>query len=293
MEILKNNIIQLSSTSIILGFFDGIHLGHREVVLSAINYAKKNNTKTLLITFKSSPAEYFNKNIKYIFEREDNYKLIEKLGVDYLLELDFSDYINISAEDFLKFLKENFSPKSISTGFNYTFGKNRNGNSNFLKAHQNIYNYEYFCTPEYKINNETISSTNIRKLILEGNIKKANEFLASNFKLKSKVIKGNQLGRKLGYPTANMNYPENIVKLPYGVYKVEVQNMPAILNWGIKPTVNSKKEVLEVHIPNFNDNLYNKKLEIKFLDKIRSEKKFNNLEELKAQIEKDLECLKL
>ena len=127
---------------------------------------------------------------------------------------------------------------------------------------------------------------------MEGNIKKANEFLASNFKLKSKVIKGNQLGRKLGFPTANMNYPEKIVKPPYGVYKAQVQNMPAILNWGIKPTINGKEEVLEVHIPNYNNDLYWKELEIEFLEKIRSEKKFNNLEELKAQIEKDLECLK-
>lgn len=292
MEILRDKFIKLSSTSIILGFFDGIHLGHREVIRSAINFAKKNNNKTLLITFKSSPAEYFNKDIKYIFDRNTNYKLIDELGVDYLLELDFSNYINMKAEDFLRFLKDNYSPKTISTGFNYTFGKNREGNSSFLFDRQSIYDYKYFCIPEYKINDETISSTNIKKALSEGDIIKANQYLFTNFKLKSVVIEGMQLGRQLGFPTANMSYPEEIIKIPYGVYKVKTLGMPAILNWGIKPTLSNKNEVLEVHIPNFSADLYNKDLEIELIQKIRDEKKFDNLEDLKTQIEKDIECLR-
>lgn len=292
MKIFRNEFFKLSSTSIILGFFDGIHLGHREVINSAINFAKKNNTKTLLITFKTSPAGYFNKNIEYIFDREDNYKLIENLGVDYLLELDFSEYIDMKADDFLKFLKKNFSPKSISTGFNYSFGKNREGSPSFLEKNQNKYEYKYFCIPEYKINSETVSSTNIKKALSEGNLIKANQYLSTNFKLKSTIIKGKQLGRKIGFPTANMKYPENITKIPYGVYKIKTLSMPAILNWGVKPTIDGKEEILEIHIPNFNNDLYNKELEIELLAKIRDEKKFDSIEELKKQIKKDIECLK-
>ena len=152
MEIL-NDIFELKSdTSIILGFFDGIHLAHREVIKSAVDFAKKNNAKSLLITFKKSPAEYFNKCISYIFPRAYNYKLIEQLGVDYLLELDFKNFVNVSAEKFLVWLKEHFSIISISTGFNYTFGSNRQGTAEYLIENQNKFNFKYLCAKEIKIN---------------------------------------------------------------------------------------------------------------------------------------------
>ena len=117
--------------------------------------------------------------------------------------------------------------------------------------------------------------------------------MSEPFTIKSTVIKGEQLGRKIGFPTANMKYPEKIIKIPYGVYKIEIFNKPAIMNWGTKPTFLSD-EILEVHIPNFNENLYGKELEIKILNKIRDEKKFENIEDLTAQIKKDVEsCLEL
>lgn len=293
MEIFKNTFELKSNTSLILGFFDGIHLAHREVIKSAVDFAKRNNAKSLLITFKESPAEFFKKNVSYIFPREYNYKLIEQLGVDYLLELDFRDFINMSADNFLIWLEEHFSIISISTGFNYTFGANRQGTAEYLIKNQSKYNFKYLCAEEIKINQETVSSTLIRKLLTNGNIEKANQLLDNIFSLKSTVIRGKQLGREIGFPTANLKYPENIIKIPHGVYESKVFNMPAILNWGIKPTVDGKEELLEVHIPNFNENLYEKELEIQILRKIRDEKKFDNIEELKNQIKRDIECLKL
>ncbi len=277
------------ANSLILGFFDGVHRGHREVIKTAFGVAN-----TILITFKDSPAVYFGKSVEYIYPREKNYEIIKSLGVNDIVEQDFSTLAQMSAEDYLEMLLKKYSPISISTGFNHTFGAGRKGNAEFLKKNQTNYNYKYFCSPACVINDEVVSSTKIREYLLEGNVEKANEFLGSNFSIKSMVVQGEKLGRKMGFPTANMIYPEKIIKLPYGVYGVKVNNEPAVLNWGVKPTVNGKDERLEVHIPNFEGNLYDLSLEVEFIKKIRDEKKFNSLDELKIQINKDVEeCLKL
>lgn len=275
--------------SLILGFFDGVHKGHREVIKTACC-----GVKSVLITFKDSPALYFGKKVEYILPREKSYEIIKSLGVDEIVEQDFSTLAEISADDYLGLLVKKYSPVSISTGFNHTFGKGRLGNVEFLIQNQAKYNYKYFCSPACVIDDEVVSSTKIREFLMQGNIEKANEFLDSNFSIKSIVIEGAKLGRKLGFPTANMIYPKGIVRIPYGVYAVKVFNKPAILNWGVKPTVDGKAELLEVHIPNYEADLYNLPLEIEFIKKIRDEKKFANLDELKHQIKKDVEeCLKL
>lgn len=294
MKIFNDDIDTLANSTVILGFFDGIHLGHRSVIASAHNFAKQNNSASILLTFENSPAEYFGRNYEYIYPREYNYKIIESLGVDYIISKDFSEIAEIEAEEYLKILAKLYSPQAIFTGYNYTFGKNRTGSSDMLNSMQTKYGYRYFCISEYSVFDETVSSTAIKKYIKTGMTEKANLFLGSYFTIKSTVIRGAQIGRTIGFPTANMMYPEGIVKLPYGVYKVKTDlNKPAILNWGIKPTLGGKPEVMEVHIPDFNGDLYGKDLEIKIIGKIRDEKKFNNLEELKMQIRKDTEkCLK-
>lgn len=281
----------MERVSVILGFFDGVHAGHRNVIKTAVDYP---DTKTVLLTFKDSPAGYFGKKIEYIYPREKSYRILKNLGVDEIIETDFSKVANISAEDYLEtYIIKRFSPITISTGFNHTFGQGRKGNPDFLNQNQKKYGYKYFCTQACRIDGEIVSSTFIRGLLSKGELKKANELLKGKFSVTSKVIKGRSLGQKLGFPTANMVYPEKIVKLPNGVYKSRVSGMPAIVNWGIKPTVSGKEELLEVHIPNFSGDLYGQTLEVEFIEKIRDEKKFDNIEELKAQIAKDVEkCLK-
>lgn len=284
MEMLCENSCFPQKSALILGFFDGVHAGHRDVIKNS------GQGKKVLITFSKSPAEYFGTQFEYIYSREYNYSLIENLGIDYIFERDFENLANISADDYLQDLINKFNPTSITTGFNHTFGANRQGNPDFLREHQKSYNY--FCTPPTKIDNEVVSSTRIKELLKVGNIEKANKFLTRNFSIESVVIKGTQLGQKLGFPTANMNYPKNIVRIPYGVYKVNIAGMPAIMNWGIKPTIGAE-ELLEVHIPNYESNLYGQKLRVEIISKIRDEKKFESLEDLKNQIEKDVKvCLK-
>lgn len=291
---------------LILGFFDGVHIGHQAVIRSAVEYADE----AVLITFKNSPAEYFQQEYKYIYPRQKSIEKIKSLGVNRVVELDFSKIASMSAENYLQYLIEEFAPISISTGFNHTFGKNKSGNSVFLEQNALKYGYKYFCMPAMTDENEIVSSTLIKDLLFRGDIGRANRLLRSRFALNGHVIKGAQLGHTIGFPTANIEYPKDIVQIPFGVYggKVRIRDSSgfayahplndsctAILNWGVKPTVNnSPKPVVEVHIIGFEGDLYGQDIEFEILKKLRDEKKFENLEELKTQIEKDVEeCLKL
>ena len=275
-------------TGLILGFFDGVHLGHQAVIKSAANYAEK----AVLITFKNSPAEYFSGSYEYIYPRKKSISRMQNVEV---IELDFSAIATMPAEEYLEFLINKFHPVSISTGYNHTFGKNKSGDAKLLEACQEKYGYKYFCTPHQMYKNEPISSSRIKSLLKSGEIEKANAMLGLPFSLEGKVIHGAQLGRTIGFPTANIEYPKHIIKLPYGVYGGKAGCRHAVINWGVKPTVNNIPEpVVEIHIIGFEGDLYGQEIEVEILKKLRDEKKFGSLNELKTQIKKDAEeCLKL
>ena len=270
---------------LILGFFDGVHLAHQEVIFSAVKFS----SCPILVTLKN-----FNKTKELILERSDSFTKIKSLGVKKIVELDFSLISSMQADDFLEFLKKEYNPISISTGFNYTFGKDRCGNSKTLEANQNKYGYKYFCIPPLKYKEDVISSTFIKQKLIAGDIHLADELLGSNFTIQGVVKKGAQIGRMIGFPTANIDYPESIVKIPYGVYYVKIGEKRGIMNWGMKPTVhNTLSPVSETHIFDFDGDLYGQELRIEILNRIRGEIKFQSLEELKKQIKKDIEaCLK-
>ncbi len=294
MQIIKN-LEYLKNLSIALGFFDGVHAAHQKVIASAVDYAGKNGLKSAVITFKNHPVCYL-KNVQpsYICQREFSYKLIENLGIDYLIELDFTMISGLSAVDYLeKILIKYFSPKAIFTGFNHTFGAKRSGDAKFLTDNSVKYGYEYFEIPPQKINSEIVSSSKIRDYIKCGNVESANAMLGREFSVSGEVIEGNKIGRTIGFPTANILYPQNIIELPNGVYGVKVlaggKEYRGIANFGSKPTVcENCSKILEVNIFDFNENIYFQNIEVKFLKFIRSEKKFSGLDELKEQIQKDI-----
>lgn len=287
------------NSCLVLGFFDGIHIAHRAVIMSSVEFAKNNNSKSTLVTFKNSPAEFFGSTIKYITSRENSLKRIKAMGVDKIIELNFKDIANNSAEEYINYLVKTFSPISISTGFNHTFGKNKSGNSEYLERISQYLGFKYFCIPAQELDGELISSTNIKKHIKAGEIEVANKMLGYDFQLEGNVISGKQIGRTIGFPTANILYPEKIVEIPFGVYcattKIDDKNYNIVLNWGKRPTVDSASEaMLEAHLIDYSGDLYGRKLTLNIIKKIRDEKKFNNLYELKNQIKKDIEvCLKL
>ena len=276
-----------------LGYFDGVHLGHQKVIKSAVDYAQNNGKKSAVITFKDHPCCYFYGVCpKYILSRKQREEEIAKLGVDFLYELDFNETIaGLSAEEYLKnILIKYFSPVAISTGFNHHFGVRKSGDAEFLRQHQD--RFKYFEIPPQKINNEIISSTAIRNYLNKGEIAKANEMLGKNFSISGKVIEGQKLGRKLGFRTANLIYPAEIVDIPFGVYEVQTTYGKGITNFGIRPTVSStKKAVLETHILNFDRDIYDEEIKIEFLRMLRKEQKFNSVNELKKQIQSDIKSV--
>lgn len=278
--------------AIALGYFDGVHIGHQAVIKSAVDYAKINNTKSAVITFKDHPCCYFYGVCpKYILSRDDREKRIADWGVDYLFELDFDAKLcSLSATEYMEqILVKYFAPISISTGFNHCFGANKSGNVEFLRKNQTNYNYKYFEIPPQQYENELVSSTLIRTLLHNGEIEKTNNMLGKNFEISGHVVEGQKLGRTLGYRTANVEYPTELVDIPFGVYEVETQFGKGIANFGIRPTVsNQNKAILETHILDFDKDIYGEVLTVKFLKMIRPEQKFNSVDELKEQISRDI-----
>lgn len=292
-----NSEEKIPNLSVALGFFDGVHIAHQKVIKSAVDFAKNNNTKSAVITFRQQPYCVL-KKIKpiYISSRPDSYEIIKKLGVDYIIELDFDKICNLTAEDYLEnILIKRFSPCGIFTGFNHHFGINRTGNPDFLYKNQEKYGYKYFSIPALKYNNQIVSSSAIRNFIKNSDIINANLMLGREFSLKGTVIKGNQIGRTINFPTANMVYPENIITPKNGVYLVTAELndgrlFDGIANFGIKPTISNNGSILlETHILNgFNEDIYGQVIKILFKKFIRPEQKFKNLDELKEQIKRDI-----
>lgn len=279
--------------SLALGYFDGVHIGHQAVIKNAVDFAKKNNCNSAVITFSDHPFCYF-KGVcpKYILTKEDRENKIKELGIDFLYEIDFANIANLSADEYLKnILIEYFSPLSISTGWNHNFGKNKSGNIEFLKSNTKIYNYKYFALPAEKLENKIISSTEIRNYLASGDINSANQMLGYKFSINGKITKGNQIGRTIGFKTANIDYPNELITLPYGVYSVNTNFGKGIANFGTRPTINGEKPLIEVHILNFDKDIYGQNINIEFNKMIRQEQKFKSLNALKEQIKKDIDCI--
>ena len=296
MQIL-HDLSENPNLSLALGYFDGVHLGHQAVIKNAVNFAKQNGGKSAVITFKDHPCCFFHGVCpKYILTREYREKFIADLGVDYLYELDFEKLAGLSAEEYLEnILIKHFSPKSISTGFNHNFGHNKTGDVKFLEQESVKYNYKYFALPPQKYDGEVISSTKIRKLLSDGQIDTANKMLGRNFIIEGTVIKGRQIGRTIGFRTANILYPLELIDIPFGVYSVLVnyasQTYQGIANFGVRPTVNGHGALLEVHILDFERDIYGEVLEVKFIKMLRTERKFDSLDSLKQQISRDIKSI--
>ena len=276
-----------------LGFFDGVHKAHQTIIKTVVKKAQENGLKSAIITFERAPLSYLNKNIKCKY-LENNFKKareIEELGVDYLFYLDFEKIKNLTAMEYLELLNKYFSPKYIVTGFNNDFGVEAKGNPAFLKENQEKFGYKYIEIAPQMINSHLISSSEIRNLIKVGEIEMANKYLGRSFSIFGTVQVGDMVGRTINFPTINVPWEKNIVKLAAGVYKGFVCfdgiKKDAIMNWGARPTIDDKK-IIEAFIFDFEGDLYGKEVEIGFNKFVRKQMKFSSIQELKEQIEKDI-----
>ena len=303
LKIYKNfNLSKIHKKSILLiGNFDGLHLGHQKLFKLAEKYSKKHKVKFGVLTFDPLPAMFFNKkltNYRITSNLQKNL-LFEKSGVDFVIMSRFNkSFSKISADNFIKkIIVKKINPNFIFVSNNFKYGFRREGNVAKLISKENIYNYKIIKPSPLKKGKKIISSTLIRKLLQRGELKNANKLLGRNWSIIGVVQKGRRIGKKLGVPTCNIDIKNYVIAKP-GVYsvRVKVNNsnkiFKGIANLGYRPTFGEKKILLEVNLFNFSGNLYNKSLNVSFYNFIRSEKKFNNHQDLIKQIEKDLKQAK-
>tara|TARA_E500000178_G_scaffold165827_1_gene165204 strand:- start:3779 stop:4705 length:927 start_codon:yes stop_codon:yes gene_type:complete len=299
MKFYKNfNILKKHKRSIILiGNFDGVHLGHQKLLRQANIYKKKYKLKIGVVTFDPMPKMYFNKKIKN-FKISNIYqknKILESYGVDFIITKEFNKkFSKIKSDFFIKeFLFKKLKVKYLFVSNNFKFGNNREGDVKKLIQNEVNYNYKIIKPNPLVLNKKIVSSTFIRALLERGNLKLANKLLNRNWTIDGVVQKGRQQGKKIGFPTCNIDIKNYVVAMP-GVYAVKVKRknsnkyLKGIANLGYRPTFNQKKILLEVHIFNFSGNLYNKYLSVEFAKFIRKEKKFKNVNQLRLQIRSDL-----
>ena len=288
---------QHKGSIILIGNFDGLHLGHQKLFSLAKNYKKKYSLKIGVLTFEPMPKMYFNKNIKNfrISNQKKKIDILKKLNVDFIITKKFNkQFSKTKSINFIeKILKQKLTAKFIFVSNNFRFGNKREGDVRQLIECENRFSYKIIKPKPLIIKKKIISSTLIRNYLEKGRLKEANKLLNRNWSIEGQVQKGKQLGKKIGFPTANIDIKDYVLANP-GVYAVKVKmNLSSkiingIANLGYRPTFNGKKLLLEVHLFNFSGNLYDKNLTVEFLKFIRKEKKFKNMDQLRKQIKIDL-----
>ena len=287
------------SPVVALGMFDGVHRGHASVIRRAVEVAQKISGTAMVFTFANHPLSVLSPETAplMIGSRSLRREIFESLGVEVLIEIPFTKELSRrSPEEFLELLREKISPAYVVTGPNYTFGRLGKGNGRLLLREGENYGFRAEICPAVTVDKKTVSSTKIRALIAEGNLSEANELLGRNFTYVSKVVNGDKRGRRLGFPTANLEIEDHRAMLPNGVYIVRVKVggdfYSGIANVGDNPTFKVAKRRLEVFIDNFSGDIYGEEIAVGFISKIRDEKTFASVDELKAQLNEDLAALR-
>jgi len=293
------NTGNLNSSSLTIGTFDGMHLGHQHLIKVLTDYSFNNSNKSVVITFSPNPYIVINNKKKsdyHLSSNEEKYTLLEKLGVDLLFEIKFDSKLSkLSAKKFLKdFIISPFNPRDIIIGYDHHFGYNREGNDAYLKSNSKKYRYNLHTVDPYQKEGATISSSLIRRLLLDNKIKTANSFFGRRYRISGEIVKGDNVGQSISFPTANLEISTVSQLIPSnGVYFVNAyinsDKYIGMCNIGYRPTVSAgKKRTIETHLFNFDQfDLYGQFIEIEFVDYVRSEVKFENKEQLKEQLVKD------
>jgi riboflavin kinase/FMN adenylyltransferase len=286
------------STSATIGIFDGVHLGHKSIISLIRKEAAKNDYSSCVVTFFPHPQKVLRGIDKpLIVPLKERLRLLEKEGVDITVCFNFTKaFSKISAKDFVKnYLVEKLNIKSIFVGPDLFFGRNREGNVELLESMGKSFEFETRTVRPVYFEDELISSTAIREFIEDGNVNKAANFLGDCFSVEGNVKEGERRGRELGFPTANLDtdwelLPKNGVYITWA--EVNEKKFKSITNVGTRPTFGKNQLLVETHIINFNDDIYGNTIRVSFIDRLRDEKRFANVESLIAQISTDVESAK-
>ncbi|MDT0605852.1 bifunctional riboflavin kinase/FAD synthetase [Croceitalea rosinachiae] len=283
-------------TIITIGTFDGVHIGHSKILERLINSAKKSNLQSAVLTFFPHPRMVLQKDsdIKLLNSLDEKQQVLDSMGLDYLIVHPFTKaFSRLSALEFVRdVLVNQLNVKKVIIGYDHRFGRNRNANINDLISYGNTFDFDVEEIPVQEIDEVSVSSTKIRKALLDGNIEAANAYLGYEFMLTGTIKKGKGLGREIGFPTANLSIKETYKLIPKnGVYIVKSsfdhKTIYGMMNIGFNPTVSGTEKSIEIHFFDLNENLYHKEVQVNLLKKIRDEHKFESLEHLREQLEKD------
>lgn len=288
---------QISQCVLTLGNFDGVHLGHQQLINHLITQGKRLNLPTVVMLFEPQPLEFFcpDNAPSRLTSFQEKMILIEKLGIDYIIAIPFNQtFAKMSADDFIQdWLINKLQAKYIAIGDDFRFGYERKGDINLLEHYAQTYGFAVESIPTFVFDHLRVSSTAVRKALFNNDFQLAHCLLGRNYAIAGRVIHGNALARQLGFPTANIHLHRKKPALQ-GVYLVKVKNSCSqqsyhgIANIGIRPTIEGKKAILEVNLFDFSGDLYGQYLDVTFVKKLRDEKKFNSLTELKEQITQDV-----
>lgn len=293
-----SELFSLTNSIVTIGTFDGVHLGHQKIIKRLVELKQKQGGEIVLFTFDPHPRKVLfpeQKDLKLITTTQEKCEILKLFGVDYVLVYPFTkEFSKMQAQDYISdIIVKGLKTKTLVIGYDHRFGSNREGTIDTLKELSNIYNFEVEEIPAQEINQLNVSSTRIRKAIEEGDVQTANDFLGYSFFITGTVVKGKQLGRTIGYPTANI-FIENADKLipKIGVYAVNVIykgiTYQGMLNIGTNPTTDLDNKIkIEVNIFDFSQDIYGETLKIEFVKWIRNEEKFANLDELKQALAND------
>ena len=306
MKIIQDSSVLVNTSYHVctVGYFDGVHLGHQKIIEKLVTDASKNKGKSILVSFWPHPRKvlYPNDHFDYIQSNEDKFKSIEKLGVDVVYLIEFTkEFSKVTAEKFVNdILVNKLQINKLIIGYNHHFGYKREGNFNYLYNSKKNLAFEIEEVKKKEINkNFKISSSEIRNEILKGNLSKVNMMLGYLYSIKGEVIKGDGIGKKLNFPTANIKIHNDGKILPSdGVYAgyaiISDKKFIGMINIGKRPTVEGKERRVEMNIFDYSGMLYGKEMKISFIKRIRNEQKFKNLDDLSNQLRKDkLETIKI
>ncbi|MEO6837105.1 MAG: bifunctional riboflavin kinase/FAD synthetase [Ginsengibacter sp.] len=303
-----SNLPSFKNAAITIGTFDGVHMGHLQIIHQLKKEAKQNNGQSVIITFHPHPRMVINEqqnkpSIKLLNTLSEKIELLFKQEIDHLVVVPFTlDFSHQSAKEYIDdFLIAKFHPKTIITGYDHRFGKERAGDYKLLEKYQEEFKYSVKEIPAQVLDHVAISSTKIRQALSEGDIPTAKECLGYDYFFEGKVIDGNKIGRTLGFPTANLEINDKNKLVPgNGIYAVHVSiekenahsdssfitesNHKGMMSIGARPTIGDNKKMIEVNIFDFDENIYGRNLRIYVTHFMRNEEKYNNLEDLKKQI---------
>jgi len=292
-----DEFVRLKNAVVTIGTFDGVHLGHRKIIAGIKELAESIGGETVLLTFFPHPRMILHpedENIKLINTIAEKAQLLEELGIEHLIITPFSrDFSNQTAEEYIRdVLVSKIGTKKIVIGYDHRFGKDRQGGLEDLLRLGPVYGFDVVEIPEQDIADVAVSSTRVRSALLEGKIELANTLLGYPFYITGTVVRGDQLGRQIGYPTANIVIPERYKLVPsHGIFaarvKIDGVSYDGMAYIGSRPTINGLTRNIEVNIFDFDQDIYNRQIQMQFLNFVRDDMKFDSLDELKVQIAKD------